>query len=176
MRYQGRITDWNDGRGFGFITPNGGGARVFLHISAFKRGQGRPLGEELVTYEIVQDGKKGNRAANVAFVGVAPAPTSPEGPGLLRRFAPLALVAGLGYYGWQNVDWGQDAVLYSPSPAPEAAALQLRDAPRFQCEGKTRCTEMTSCAEATYYLRNCPGVKIDGDMDGIPCEDQLCGH
>ncbi|WP_085961298.1 excalibur calcium-binding domain-containing protein [Cupriavidus basilensis] len=23
---------------------------------------------------------------------------------------------------------------------------------------------------ARFYLRNCPGVKIDGDHDGIPCE------
>lgn len=46
----------------------------------------------------------------------------------------------------------------------------------FRCEGKTRCSQMTSCDEAKFYLKNCPGVKIDGDHDGIPCEDQLCGH
>jgi len=46
----------------------------------------------------------------------------------------------------------------------------------FSCEGKTRCMQMHSCAEATFYLRNCPNVKIDGDDDGIPCEDQLCGN
>jgi cold shock CspA family protein len=34
MRYQGRIGEWKDDRGFGFITPNGGGPRVFLHISS----------------------------------------------------------------------------------------------------------------------------------------------
>ena len=33
----------------------------------------------------------------------------------------------------------------------------------FACEGKTRCTEMTSCEEAKFYLKNCPGVEIDGD-------------
>ncbi|WP_416244286.1 excalibur calcium-binding domain-containing protein [Azospira sp. APE16] len=33
---------------------------------------------------------------------------------------------------------------------------------------------MTSCAEATYFLRNCPGVKMDGNNDGIPCEMQWC--
>jgi hypothetical protein len=46
----------------------------------------------------------------------------------------------------------------------------------FSCDGKTRCSQMTSCAEATFYLQNCPDVKIDGDHDGIPCEDQLCGR
>lgn len=46
----------------------------------------------------------------------------------------------------------------------------------FTCEGKQRCSEMTSCAEAMFYLKNCPFVEIDGDLDGIPCEDQFCGH
>ncbi|MDF3883094.1 excalibur calcium-binding domain-containing protein [Cupriavidus basilensis] len=32
------------------------------------------------------------------------------------------------------------------------------------------CSQMTSCEEARFYLRSCPGVKIDGDGDGIPCE------
>jgi len=69
LRYQGRITNWNDDKGFGFITPNGGGDRVFLHISAFSARQRRPLGEELVTYELAQDGKGRAQARSVAYVG-----------------------------------------------------------------------------------------------------------
>ncbi|MCI5222285.1 MAG: hypothetical protein D3924_06325 [Candidatus Electrothrix sp. AR4] len=33
---------------------------------------------------------------------------------------------------------------------------------------------MTSCEEATFYQRNCPGTKMDGDRDGVPCEKQWC--
>ncbi|MDO9164429.1 MAG: cold shock domain-containing protein [Methylococcaceae bacterium] len=47
---------------------------------------------------------------------------------------------------------------------------------RFQCSGKTRCAQMTSCEEAMFYLKNCPGSVTDGDGDGLPCEDQWCGH
>ncbi|MCI5219607.1 MAG: hypothetical protein D3914_10580 [Candidatus Electrothrix sp. LOE2] len=47
---------------------------------------------------------------------------------------------------------------------------------RFSCQGKKHCSEMTSCAEATFYIRNCPGTKMDGDNDGIPCERQWCGR
>jgi len=47
---------------------------------------------------------------------------------------------------------------------------------KFQCSGKIHCAEMSSCAEAKFYLRNCPGTKMDGDNDGIPCEKQWCGH
>ncbi len=44
----------------------------------------------------------------------------------------------------------------------------------YSCEGKVWCSQMTSCEEATFYLNNCPNVKIDGDGDGIPCERQWC--
>jgi hypothetical protein len=34
---------------------------------------------------------------------------------------------------------------------------------------------MTSCEEAKFFVRNCPNVKMDGDGNGIPCEQQWCG-
>lgn len=56
---------------------------------------------------------------------------------------------------------------------PEASTPSARTA-RFQCDGRTRCSQMTSCQEATFFLQNCPDTKMDGDNDGIPCERQLC--
>jgi len=46
---------------------------------------------------------------------------------------------------------------------------------RFRCEGKVYCSQMTSCGEAVFYLRNCTGTKMDGAGDGVPCERQWCG-
>jgi len=46
--------------------------------------------------------------------------------------------------------------------------------PQFRCDGRIHCSQMTSCAEATYFLRNRPNTKMDGDNDGIPCERQRC--
>lgn len=43
----------------------------------------------------------------------------------------------------------------------------------FQCGTKTYCKEMSSCAEATFYLHQCGLTKLDGDKDGRPCES-LC--
>ncbi len=42
----------------------------------------------------------------------------------------------------------------------------------FKCDGRTYCSQMTSCEEATFFLRNCPNVKMDGNNDGVPCEKQ----
>jgi hypothetical protein len=65
-------------------------------------------------------------------------------------------------------------VVETPSKAiPQRGALS---AVQFKCDGRTYCSQMTSCAEATFFLRNCPGVKMDGDNDGIPCERQLCSR
>lgn len=70
---------------------------------------------------------------------------------------------------------------YHPRQAPSQAASTPFELPaqsqsnlRFRCDGRKYCSQMTSCAEATYFLRNCPGVKMDGNNDGIPCEQQWC--
>ncbi len=47
---------------------------------------------------------------------------------------------------------------------------------QYSCQGKVYCSQMSSCEEAQFYQSNCPGTKMDGDGDGIPCEDQWCGH
>lgn len=44
----------------------------------------------------------------------------------------------------------------------------------YRCDGRTYCSQMHSCEEATYFLRHCPGVKMDGNNDGVPCEKQWC--
>lgn len=44
----------------------------------------------------------------------------------------------------------------------------------YRCDGRKHCSQMSSCAEAKFFLSYCPGVKMDGDNDGIPCEDQWC--
>ena len=46
----------------------------------------------------------------------------------------------------------------------------------FKCDNRKYCTQMKSCSEAKFFLANCPGVKMDGDGDRIPCEEQHCGH
>ncbi len=54
----------------------------------------------------------------------------------------------------------------APPPAPPAA---------YRCDGRVYCSQMTSCDEAMFFLHNCPGVKMDGEGDGVPCDRQWCG-
>lgn len=89
MRYQGKITDWKDDKGFGFITPNGGSQQVFVHIKSFSNRQQRPIGNEVVTYELTHDAKGRPQAYSVAFVNKLGAPAGPSG----RANAPLILTA-----------------------------------------------------------------------------------
>lgn len=69
MRYQGRITTWKDDRGFGFILPSHGGAEVFVHISAFADRSRRPIGNEVVSYQLKPDAQGRPQAREVSFVG-----------------------------------------------------------------------------------------------------------
>ena len=57
MRTKGKITSWNDEKGFGFITPITGGKQVFVHIKAFGNRNRRPEINQLVTYALSSDGK-----------------------------------------------------------------------------------------------------------------------
>jgi|GEM_PF-3722501 len=44
----------------------------------------------------------------------------------------------------------------------------------FECDGRKYCSQMTSCEEALYFLKNCPDPRMDGNNDGVPCEKQWC--
>lgn len=39
----------------------------------------------------------------------------------------------------------------------------------YHCDGRVYCSQMTSRDEAEFFLANCPGVKMDGGDDGVPC-------
>jgi CspA family cold shock protein len=61
----GTVKFFNQDKGFGFITPDNGGADVFVHVSAL--GYGGSLSEgQKVSYELGQDRKTGkSKAENV---------------------------------------------------------------------------------------------------------------
>ena len=66
MRSTGKVKWFNDAKGFGFITMEGG-EDVFVHFSAIQAKGFRTLAEgSQVEFDVVQ-GPKGLQAANVTF-------------------------------------------------------------------------------------------------------------
>jgi endonuclease YncB( thermonuclease family) len=54
--------------------------------------------------------------------------------------------------------------------ARSVEAKSVAPSETFQCGTKRYCRQMTSCAEARFYLQKCGVTTLDGDHDGIPCE------
>lgn len=102
MRYQGKISGWKDDQGFGFVTPNGGGEKAFVHIKHFMNKSRRPAEGMLITYEVMNDEKRRLRAVNIRFADerVAQSTASNSGEyGILIAFSfliALFLLAVLG--------------------------------------------------------------------------------
>ena len=92
MRYVGRVTDWNDAKGFGFVVPNGGGDRAFVHVKAFERHGRRPVDGDLISYVLQSDarGRRNATAIRYAQTRVAPAPVP-------HRRLPRRVLAGVAF-------------------------------------------------------------------------------
>lgn len=62
---QGTVKWFNDAKGFGFITPDGGGEDLFAHFSEIKVSGFKTLKEnQRVSFEVTT-GPKGKQAANI---------------------------------------------------------------------------------------------------------------
>jgi uncharacterized membrane protein YsdA (DUF1294 family)/cold shock CspA family protein len=67
VRYQGKITNWNDEKGYGFVEPNGGGIRAFVHIKSFSKRTRRPIEGDLIVYSAVKEKDGRFSAENIDF-------------------------------------------------------------------------------------------------------------
>jgi hypothetical protein len=94
----------------------------------------------------------------------------------------LGIVIGaFAFHAYQRVTEPASASTHSVDPdvtpveRPEAAQVETNaDGSSFRCDGRTLCSQMRSCEEATYFVRHCPNVRMDGNNDGVPCEKQWC--
>lgn len=61
-RQLGQVAEWQDSRGFGFITPHGGTARLFFHIRDYHQAGRRPEAGEWVQF-VAGQGSDGRACA-----------------------------------------------------------------------------------------------------------------
>ena len=198
MRYHGTITHWLDDKGYGFITRQDNGDTVFFHISDCPRSGIRPQAGWVVSFELkaAQNGKfAANHVYSEKFQPPMPSQpaasrnTRPASSGARRRRGQLLngllllLALTAAGYGFQEYHRARQLVAQAhsvptPTPAPVSSLPGERASPaetHFQCDQRIYCSQMRSREEALYFLAHCPGVKMDGDGDGEPCEQQF-GH
>jgi hypothetical protein len=88
----------------------------------------------------------------------------------MKRLAILvfaALVAWQLYGQWRA---GAFASLTPKVDAPAARAVPTE----FSCDRRTHCAQMTSCAEAKYFLKHCRDADLEVDASGVPCSRRWC--
>lgn len=199
-RFAGTLKKWNVERGFGFVVAEPGDQELFVHVSAFPRDGRQPIVGEPLSFEMElgPDGRK--RAVRVHRPDDVPATqstrsrerstdaerhrhskrteaASPSSFG--TRLIALLVLAALGWFAYGEYrSHLAERSLAAGTPqgvmaAPEIPAV-APPAPAFQCDGRQHCSQMSSCREAKLFLKNCPGMQMDGDGDGIPCEQQWC--
>lgn len=187
-RFTGTLRKWDVARGFGFVVAEQGGQDIFVHVSAFPRDGGQPIVGEPLSFEIERDRDGRKKAVRVRRPGVNQVKTTPRrrpartGSGSSRPWGAwlimLLIISALGVYAYNHYTDARARAARLQAPPPDntlpLAAQPARAGPSFQCDGRLHCSQMTSCAEATFFLKNCPGVQMDGNNDGVPCERQWC--
>jgi len=96
----------------------------------------------------------------------------------MRKFLVIAALAYLGYgyfTGTWSLPWGSGSspVVSNQNPTSQLTTNRAAPAQTFSCDGRQHCSQMRSYEEARFFIRNCPNTKMDGDGDGIPCEQQF---
>jgi len=68
---KGKITQWKDDKGFGFIVPENGGEKLFFHISSVKNQARRPQVGDAVLYDAMRDAQGRLKAKGLVIEGIA---------------------------------------------------------------------------------------------------------
>ncbi|MFV5491862.1 cold shock domain-containing protein [Acinetobacter sp. ASP199] len=189
MFLEGKIKTYNEERGFGFIEIVGESKDLFFHIKDFPNKNVPPKVGESLKFRKVQDGDK-FKADNIVRLDLkteTPRHT-PQSRALQNKprvsrqrqhtqekknnftsYIGILIILGLAYAVYNKYqDW-------QSSKAPTVEVQRIVEEPHvqqnFSCDGRQHCSQMGSYEEALYFVQNCPNTKMDGDGDGIPCEN-----
>jgi cold shock CspA family protein len=189
---RGFLERWDDARGFGFIYHIDYPKGIFIHISAFNRNiSRRPLVGDMIVYELLIAANRKSKAINAQIEGVGTATSKPrqthttvhqkrnnkKSSANLIKVILIALLTIVSLL-VNKYQANRDARQSTPTVVEESITKPLvtPSQTQYSCQGKTYCSQMYSCEDAQFYQDHCSGTTMDGDGDGVPCEDQWCGH
>ena len=182
FRQKGRIIEWNPSKGFGFIRSNVGSTKIFIHISDFKHRQYKPKIGDVIVYEIGNGRNNKKKAINAVCEGDFTSATKYKKISRTKRelyFVLPLLLLWLIFSSNKNDTEMTVSSNYESLPISDSVQeeeIEKKPNNNYKCDGRQYCSQMHSCEEATFFTKNCPNTKMDGDGDGIPCEKQWCGH
>jgi len=198
--HKGLLTSWKDDKGFGFIQSSELNQDTFIHISTLKAMSREPKVGDFIYFDVETQANGKSRAVNCRIEGVAakalqrhsPRPrvyknTSAPKSKLVIIFAVIA-IAAIAAFGYQRLGLSTATTpsyspVYSPkqqtpnTTKPSSSILERAFSGtngnlfKGSCDGRQHCSQMTSREEAVYFINHCPNTKMDGDRDGIPCEN-----
>ena len=106
MRKKGKITSWNDEKGYGFISPSVGGDRIFIHIKAFKNRARRPMIGDVVAYSVSTDARGRPRAENATMPGAPKPAKTGQRSGRLSQVMAFGFLFAVGSAVWASaISW-----------------------------------------------------------------------
>ncbi|WP_324646966.1 cold shock domain-containing protein [Acinetobacter sp. MD2] len=194
LRQYGKIKTYNQERGFGFIALDDG-KDLFYHIKDFPSAQLPQIGEKL-SFQIKQEQNK-TRAIHIIRLDhssdksilqheVISAPTWKKGikerksqasfPLFSWMFVVIMILGSAYFIGGQVQQYlhrknlAEQPVTTQNLKVANTVAITPTTSD-FKCDGRIHCSQMNSKAEADWFVRNCPGTKMDGDGDGDACEN-----
>ncbi|MDV2468926.1 cold shock domain-containing protein [Acinetobacter chinensis] len=193
MFIEGIVKTYNAERGFGFIQCEDNRKDIFFHISDFpNKNQPPQIGEKLKFYVDQNDGKA--RAKNIVRLDIKSSqlgstgriqstkskPQNDRGVNLINLFISVGIIAifislfipfATDMYTREKLK--KEPVNSSDSMIISSEINSNNSTSNYHCDGRTHCSQMTSYEEAVYFINHCPGTKMDGDGDGVPCESQF---
>lgn len=169
MDQQGRLTQWNDARGFGFITPLAGGPRIFVHISQFQERRRRPRLHDRLTYVIGTDEQGRLRAQQVRDQRHSPVRSAST-----KTVSTAGTLAILGFSVLAVILISSLISSISPNPQqPPSAQTSSAQTPPAQTPSAQASSAASDQAIATTFQAQQSGLQIGGEgvVDRVLADD-----
>jgi cold shock CspA family protein len=169
--YKGRLDKWDAVNGYGFIRSDELTSDTFIHISALKNMSRQPVAGDFIFFDVEENkGKKRATRARIEGVKVkfpsentADTETSPIN--LTPYFVVISILIALFIF------FKLAPYLDNLQPVNYFTSSDNTPQKNYVCDGRQHCSQMTSREEAVFFIQNCPNTKMDGDYDGVPCEN-----